>query len=74
MDDHIYEMLLDYAKCELIPRFRNEYEAQVTKIGHGLMSRCDSYREMQALCQALNAIAPYAGFSKVSPRKFIEQT
>lgn len=65
MDDHMYEMMMHYAKCELIPRFQDEYEkCQALK-------KCASYGEMQALCVALNAVAPYAGYSSVSPSDFV---
>lgn len=66
MDDHLYNKVMAYAECDLIPRFKREYR----KVG--IMGRCSSYEEIKALCVALNAIAPYAGYSKVTPRNFIE--
>ena len=35
------------------------------------MSLCPSYAEMQDLCTALNAVAKYAGYSKVTPSSFV---
>ena len=67
MDDHMYDDMLDYAACELIPRFRKEYQE------HGTMAACPSYQEMKALCTALNAVAPYAGYPKVSPGSLLEE-
>lgn len=66
MDDHMYNQMLSYAECELIPRFQTEYAEC------GTMAKCDSYEEMKALCTALNAVAPYAGYDKVTPSSFIE--
>lgn len=65
MDDHMYDSIRDYAECELIPRFQEEYRQ------YGKMSACPSYQEMQDLCTALNAVAPYAGYDKVTPSHFI---
>lgn len=70
MDDHMYDQMLNYAECELIPRFQKEYE-NAQFLGKK-MTECDSYEEMKALCVALNAVAPYAGYEKVSPRSFVE--
>lgn len=67
MDDHMYNQMLSYAQCELIPRFNEEYEKC------GKLTSCDSYQEMKDLCTALNAVAPYAGYDKVTPSSFIEQ-
>lgn len=66
MDDHMYDQMLEYAECDLIPRFQQEYDE------HGQLNKCPSYKEMQALCTALNAVAPYAGYSRVTPSTFIE--
>lgn len=65
MDDHMYDYMLEYAECDLIPRFQNEYKKC------GKLSACDSYKEMQDLCIALNAVAPYAGYGRVTPSSFI---
>lgn len=66
MDDHMYDQMMNYAECELIPRFQKEYAEK------GIMKNCDSYKEIQDLCIALNAVAPWAGYSKVTPSTFIE--
>lgn len=65
MDDHMYDILLDYAECDIIPRFKKEYQE------HRKMNLCPSYQEMKDLCTALNAIAKYAGYSKVTPSSFV---
>lgn len=65
MDDHMYDILMDYAECDIIPRFQAEYKE------YRKMSLCPSYAEMQDLCTALNAIAKYAGYSKVTPSSFV---
>ena len=67
MDDHMYDQMLSYAECDLISRFQREYE-ECNKI-----SACPSYKEMQDLCTALNAVAPYAGYAKRTPKSFIEE-
>lgn len=66
MDDHMYDEMLSYAECELIPRFQNEYEE------YKQVSKCPSYKEMKDLCTALNAVAPYAGYKRRTPTSFIE--
>lgn len=65
MDDHMYDWIKHYAECELIPRFQAEYEK------YQVLKTCPSYEEMQALCVALNAVAPYAGYASVSPSDFV---
>ena len=65
MDDHFYDIMMDYAECDIIPRFQSEYKE------YRKMRLCPSYAEMQALCTALNAIAKYAGYSKVTPSSFV---
>lgn len=65
MDDHMYDDLLSYAECDLIPRFQAEF------LEHKKMSSCPSYPEIKAFCTALNAIAPYAGYGKRKPSDFI---
>lgn len=65
MDDHMYDQMISYAECELIPRFRREYAEK------GVVKNCDCYKEMQNLCVALNAVGPYAGYKKVTPTSFI---
>lgn len=65
MDDHMYDILMDYAECDIIPRFKKEYQE------YRKMRLCPSYAEMQDLCTALNAIAKYAGYSKVTPSSFV---
>jgi hypothetical protein len=67
MDDHVYESVLDYAECELIPRFQEEY-SKCHKV-----TACESYEEMQDLCTALNAIGKWAGMEKKTPKSFIEE-
>ena len=66
MDDHMYDEMMSYAECDLLPRFREEYA------GCGKMSDCPSYEEVQDLCTALNAVAKWAGYSKVNPTSFVE--
>lgn len=66
MDDHLYDIILDYAECELLPRFRNEYKSC------GVISKCESCDEIKALCEALNAVAPYAGYRNVTPASFVK--
>ena len=66
MDDHLYALIFDYAGCDLIPRFKNEYLLKRN------MRQCSSYDEIKALCKALNAVAPYAGYGKVTPGFFIK--
>lgn len=65
MDDHVYMRVLEYAECELIPRFQEEYR-QCHKV-----TKCASYEEMKDLCTALNAIAPWAGMEKRTPSSFV---
>ena len=55
MDDHLYDIVMDYAECDIIPRFQAEYKE------YRKMRLCPSYAEMQDLCTALNAIAKNAG-------------
>lgn len=66
MDDHMYDQMMSYAECDLIPRFQKEYAEK------GVMNKCPSYKEIQDLCTALNAVAPYAGYPKVNPSSFID--
>lgn len=66
MDDHMYDQMLEYAERELIPRFQNEYR-ECKQI-----SKCPSYKEIQDLCKALNAVAPYAGYERKTPKSFVE--
>lgn len=66
MDDHIYNEIIDYAECYLFPSFRAEY-AQCHKL-----TACPSYGEVKACCTALNAIAPYAGYKRITPRSIID--
>ena len=65
MDDHMYDQMMSYAECDLIPRFQAEYANK------GVLSKCDSYEEMKDLCTALNAVAKWAGYGKVTPSSFI---
>ena len=65
MDDHFYDIMMDYAECDIIPRFQSEYKE------YKKMRLCPSYAEMQDLCTALNAVAKYAGYSKVTPSSFV---
>lgn len=65
MDDHMYDQMMSYAECDLIPRFQQEY------IACGKVTQCDSYEEMKDLCIALNAVGKYCGFEKVCPSSFI---
>lgn len=67
MDDHMYDILMDYAECDIIPRFQAEYKE------YRKMRLCPSYAEMQDLCTALNAIAKYAGYRKVTPSEFVKE-
>jgi hypothetical protein len=66
MDDHVYAFVLEYAECDLVPRFQEEYRRchEVTE--------CGSYEEMLDLCTALNAIGKWAGMEKKTPKSFIE--
>ena len=65
MDDHLYSLVMDYAECDLIPRFQTEYKEL------GKMNLCPSYEEMKDLCTAVNAIAKWSGHSKVTPSDFV---
>lgn len=65
MDDHMYNQMIAYAECDLIPRFQAEYAEK------GKMKNCDSYEEMKDLCIALNAVGRWAGFEKVTPKSFL---
>lgn len=65
MDNHLYAMLMEYAECGLIPKFQAEYRE------YGKMNLCPSYEEVKALCTALNAIAKFAGYRKVTPFSFV---
>ena len=65
MDDHLYDAMMEYAQRYLIPQFQQEYRE------HKKMSVCPSYKEIQGLCKALNAIAPYAGFNNKRPSDFL---
>ena len=65
MDDHLYSMVMEYAECELLPRFCQEYAE------HGKMNLCPSYEEVKDLCTAVNAIAKWSGHSKVTPSDFV---
>lgn len=65
MDNHLYAMLMEYAECELIPRFQAEYAK------YGKMKLCQSYAEMKDFCTALNAIARWSGHRKVTPSSFV---
>lgn len=67
MDDHVYMYVLEYAELDLIPRFKEEYKAC------GKVTKCESYEEMQDLCTALNALAKWAGFDKVTPSSFVKE-
>lgn len=66
MDDHMYDQMVSYAECDLIPRFQEEYAAC------RVMTKCESYEEMKAFCRALNAVAPYAGYTQKKPSDFLE--
>lgn len=66
MDDHVYTIIRDYAEADLLPTFRAEYETS------GRLEDCESYEEVKALCRALNIIAPYAGYERVTPKDFVE--
>ena len=50
MDDHVYTQVLEYAECDLIPRFNEEYR----KCGN--IKACESYEEISDLCKILNTI------------------
>ena len=65
MDDHMYDLVMEYAECDIIPRFKKEYQE------HRKMNLCPSYQEMKDLCTALNAMAKYAGYRKVTPSSFV---
>ena len=67
MDDHFYDIMMDYAQCDIIPRFQSEYKE------YKKMRLCPSYAEMQDLCTALNAVAKWAGYSKVTTYNFINK-
>lgn len=61
----MYENILSYAKCELIPRFQMEF-SEYKKI-----SNCPSYEEMKDLCSVLNLVAKYTAYNKQTPIDFI---
>lgn len=67
MDDHVYMRVLEYAELDLIPRFQAEYK------DCGRVTACESYEEIKDLCTALNAIAPWAGFDRVTPSNFAKE-
>ena len=50
MDDHMFEYVEDYGKCELVPRFQEEYKK------YGTMQNCPSYEEIKDFCKVLNLI------------------
>ena len=66
MDDHMYNLMMNYAQCELIPRFQSEYEECKA------MNKCPSYEEIKDLCVALNAVASWAGYNKVTPSDLLD--
>lgn len=55
MDDHLFFSILDYGKCELIPRIQHEFNET------GALTHCPSYSEALDFCQLLNIAAKYAG-------------
>ena len=65
MDDHLYYSVKEYAECELIPRFEEEYRQ------HKKVSKCPSYEEMKDLCNVLTTIGKWAGFGKVKVTDYI---
>lgn len=65
MDDHMYEFMMGYAEGYLLPLLRQEYEEA------GSLRQCEHYGEVQDFCKALNEVAPYAGYEKVSPKKLL---
>ena len=68
--ESLYNMILDYANNsdELIPRFQEECK------DHRSIKTCKTYKEIHAICDALNAIAPYAGKKHVIPSELIGRT
>lgn len=65
MDDHMWEMIMDYAECELIPRFQEEYRA-VRRI-----ESCPSNKEIEDLCKLLNVVSTWSGHARVTPGSFL---
>lgn len=65
MDDHMYENILSYAECELIPRFQKEYTENQN------ITKCTSYQEIKDLCSILNIVAKWAGYSHLKVSDFI---
>ena len=41
MGVHMYDEMLSYAECDLIPRFRKEHQE------HGTMAACPKYQKMK---------------------------
>ena len=65
MGDHLYENVMDYAECELIPRFQDECSQ------YQRFTDCPSYEEMKDFCNVLNIIGKYCGMSKLFLSDFI---
>ena len=67
--EKLYKMILDYANQteELIPKFKVDCK-DIRSI-----KKCPNYKEVHAICEALNAIAPYAEKESVIPSKFVER-
>lgn len=66
MDDHMYEDVFNYAKCELIPRFQEEY------LEYKKITKCPSYLEIKDLCTVLNIVSKYSGHNHLVPLNFID--
>ena len=50
MDDHVYEQVMSYAECELLPRFREECKhsrkiTECTSLGYAPQKAPESHRE-----------------------------
>lgn len=53
MDDHMFDRVMDYGRCGLIPRFQEEYAE------HGIMQKCPSYEEIVDFCKVLTLICKW---------------
>lgn len=68
--EELYEIVKDFLiyRDELVPKFKKECDA------HRSIKACPKYKEIHAICDALNAIAPYAGQRHIIPSELIGRT
>lgn len=65
MDETLYQTIIEYGERELIPKFQKECEDRNS------IRTCPSYKKVRALCDSLNAIAPYTGHTPVTPGELV---